>query len=702
MEQTDGYWQIIQSQKAEIERLKAENEKLAQSLNQPSKTFKELITPPKRTTSALALRSVDPGFRMSTILPPPPLIIIKKPITANANALDETEDNLKAAYTGLHSASMSSIGERVTYLRNHLNLIGFELISSETSLDNCTTCHTVDFFIICENVRLWRVKKEYQDFVKLYERLCDRLPEDRLNEIAPISKQLFLSHEDPAPFKTDERFEQIRKYLESTVETISDMADALETILAFLSRDLHSAAESCLFPHSLKEGHLAKKGKLFGKWTRRYYVLTSSALIYWESKDYAAICSSEMQESWKQCKTIEEMEQLEWLASSRPHGYIDLNTVKISKQKPLKMDANAAISKVVSEYRHGFMITSASHDHSNKAQKRNILCSESDYERDEWVFALVKLLETTKEPFAPVREQSLLTLTKKDSKKVRPKIFGAALSEAVSNSISRDCSLQVPSVVYRCIQYLEHEKAFQEEGLYRINGNQKTINRLMDEFDATGDIDLMRSDMGHDINEVAGLLKLYIRKLPEPLFTKRLHSRFMEIPEIKSKSDQTLELSRLISLLPIENYTVLRLLFAHFLSITKNSSQNKMNIRNIAIVFAPTLGIPVSVLSLMLVEYDLVFWVFEDDEKMLLSRPDGPNHRPGTVIYLSLADNSNQDGQMETVLPTGRKSRNSIMFAKSIPRELKHLARESTLSQDLKRQLEELSEIVNDPAVSSQ
>ena len=71
------------------------------------------------------------------------------------------------------------------------------------------------------------------------------------------------------------------------------------------------------------------------------------------------------------------------------------------------------------------------------------------------------------------------------------------------------------------------------------------------------------------------------------------------------------ELSSLISQLPLANYSLLRALTAHLILIVQNSNVNKMTMRNVGIVFSPTLGIPAGVFSLMLGEFNRVFNVEE-------------------------------------------------------------------------------------------
>ena len=74
------------------------------------------------------------------------------------------------------------------------------------------------------------------------------------------------------------------------------------------------------------------------------------------------------------------------------------------------------------------------------------------------------------------------------------------------------------------------------------------------------------------------------------------------------------ELSHLIAALPLANYSLLRALTAHLILIVQNSNVNKMTMRNVGIVFSPTLGIPAGVFSLMLGEFNRVFNVDVDHD----------------------------------------------------------------------------------------
>lgn len=57
-------------------------------------------------------------------------------------------------------------------------------------------------------------------------------------------------------------------------------------------------------------------------------------------------------------------------------------------------------------------------------------------------------------------------------------VFGVPLEAALS--ISQIANL--PSIIFRCIEYLEAKKAAEEEGIYRLSGSSAVIKNLKDRF----------------------------------------------------------------------------------------------------------------------------------------------------------------------------------------------------------------------------
>src|SRR4051794_3548094 len=86
---------------------------------------------------------------------------------------------------------------------------------------------------------------------------------------------------------------------------------------------------------------------------------------------------------------------------------------------------------------------------------------------------------------------------------------------------------------------------------------------------------------------------------------------FNVLSDFDDPQERIQELSQLMRALPPANYSLLRALTAHLILIVQNADVNKMTMRNMGIVFSPTLGIPAGVFSLMLGEFNRVF---NDDE----------------------------------------------------------------------------------------
>jgi RalA-binding protein 1 len=61
-------------------------------------------------------------------------------------------------------------------------------------------------------------------------------------------------------------------------------------------------------------------------------------------------------------------------------------------------------------------------------------------------------------------------------------LFGIPLRDAVDITREMGMGINVPSVIYRCVEYLEHMDAAKEEGIYRLSGSNSAIRMLKDKF----------------------------------------------------------------------------------------------------------------------------------------------------------------------------------------------------------------------------
>lgn len=193
-------------------------------------------------------------------------------------------------------------------------------------------------------------------------------------------------------------------------------------------------------------------------------------------------------------------------------------------------------------------------------------------------------------------------------------IFGRDLEVVYKLSNSLLDGHSVPSICYRCIGYLNRTGAIYEEGIFRLSGSASTIRQLKEKFNTSFDVDLFQSPLKPDMHTVAGLLKTFLRELPGSILGEKAYNEFQNYV---AKNGATLLRSALAMMMQqylrdrnnIDeihyefSYTIFKLLK----SVVDQSSMNRMNLKNICIVFVPTLNISVEVLSICLTDFDCVF-----------------------------------------------------------------------------------------------
>ncbi|CAJ0922359.1 15847_t:CDS:10, partial [Entrophospora sp. SA101] len=281
-------------------------------------------------------------------------------------------------------------------------------------------------------------------------------------------------------------------------------------------------------------------------------------------------------------------------------------------------------------------------------------------------------------------------------------VFGVPLDQAIAVSRIKE-GYELPAVLYRCIEYLDAKDAAEEEGIYRLSGANATIKMLKDRFNTEGDVNLLGEEEYYDVHAVAGLLKLYLRELPTSVLTRDLHLEFVHVIE------RINELGRLVSTLPLSNYTLLRTLTGHLIRIVQNAAVNKMTARNIGIVFSPTLGIPASVFSLFMAEFDYIF--FTDSDGIAAPRtmdvpseaPDNSKNSPDTKnppISLSPVTAIRRRDIRDEI--TGRNNRNSVHYMDSAPEKVVGLERKMTVTKPTQKDDTSDEEVVNDLAIQAE
>lgn len=600
---------------------------------------------------------------------------------------------------------------------------------------------------------LWQVEKAIVSLQHLDQQL-------RSYDIKLPDRSLFSGH---APSRVDARKAGLERYFEALLQAPLDERSAI-VLCRYLSTSIVEPGTLPSSPMAIampapgaqtKEGFLTKRGKNFGGWKSRYFVLDAPVLKYFE------------------------------LPGGTLLGKINLYRAQIGRQSTPR--ASTSAEEGDSQYRHAFLIREPKRKDATTFVD-HVLCAENDGERDEWVDALMSYINGQRPPVekkASASRSPLLRQTSSDSylralpyedvraadppqrleaspspsradaplqsmhisgpqngTKISDAVawgnkpasglspqsvplkkrglfgfhnnnlapqpvsathqqyqeqlshqrpaFGAQLADAVEFSPPRGVGdVCLPAVVYRCLQYLEVKQAAGEEGIFRMSGSNTLIKNLRSKFNAEGDLDLLAGNQWYDVHAVASLLKQYLRDLPANILTKELLLQFLAVLEFPDKSQQPTAYNVLVHQLPAPNFHLLRALCRYLIVVVNNSEVNKMDMRNIGIVFSPTLNIPTPVMLGFLTGFETIFGpktgssfiptVKSDSSSSPLS-PSMQQEHAATGLGLGLVTGSSPDSGISSRKESA--AHDDELFGPALP---------ARSSDDLQRQTNELS-----------
>jgi len=156
------------------------------------------------------------------------------------------------------------------------------------------------------------------------------------------------------------------------------------------------------------------------------------------------------------------------------------------------------------------------------------------------------------------------------------KLFGAPLHELIGDS-----KRQIPLFVENILDYLD--KNADIEGIFRVSGSLTDAIGLRKKLSEDQGTDLT----GTDPYVVSGILKYFLRCMPEPLLTYELYNNWIDAQKIEDEDQKTAHIASVAAMLPVAHQELLKALLAFLLRITSNSDRNMMTIQNIATIFAP-------------------------------------------------------------------------------------------------------------------
>ncbi|XP_059177597.1 uncharacterized protein LOC131956961 [Physella acuta] len=170
-------------------------------------------------------------------------------------------------------------------------------------------------------------------------------------------------------------------------------------------------------------------------------------------------------------------------------------------------------------------------------------------------------------------------------------LFGAELETII---LRENSGLNVPLLVSKCVHEVER-RGLETVGIYRLCGSARRKAMLREAFESNAQaVDLSPENVS-DIHVITGVLKDYLRELPEPLFTNSLYQMLLDALSVRLPCDPEGSAKLMLSILeclPSANQDTMALLLNHLRRVASHCDKNKMPIDNLAICFGPVLLCP--------------------------------------------------------------------------------------------------------------
>lgn len=185
------------------------------------------------------------------------------------------------------------------------------------------------------------------------------------------------------------------------------------------------------------------------------------------------------------------------------------------------------------------------------------------------------------------------------SLKQKREVFGAPLKPRRGNLISmfhgadnpntsldpNESAAILPAAVWELLCVLEtDDRCLACPGIFRNSGGVEELQLLRARIEADDQIDWD----GVDPNNIAGIFKMWLRELPEPLTTFEAYSIGVNAVGLEGEAKMSF-VRRLIQRIPDANRIVLKKILLLLQLYASRSAENRMTQTNLAVVFAPAL-----------------------------------------------------------------------------------------------------------------
>ncbi|XP_019819475.2 unconventional myosin-IXb isoform X11 [Bos indicus] len=157
--------------------------------------------------------------------------------------------------------------------------------------------------------------------------------------------------------------------------------------------------------------------------------------------------------------------------------------------------------------------------------------------------------------------------------------FGVCVDSLTSDKVS------VPIVLEKLLEHVEMHGLY-TEGLYRKSGAANRTRELRQALQTDPTAVKLEN---FPIHAITGVLKQWLRELPEPLMTFAQYGDFLHAVELPEKQEQLAAIYAVLEHLPEANHNSLERLIFHLVKVALLEDVNRMSPSALAIIFAPCL-----------------------------------------------------------------------------------------------------------------
>ncbi|KAK9974816.1 hypothetical protein ABG768_022889 [Culter alburnus] len=148
--------------------------------------------------------------------------------------------------------------------------------------------------------------------------------------------------------------------------------------------------------------------------------------------------------------------------------------------------------------------------------------------------------------------------------------------------------LGVPVTIDRCLDYVTCYGLL-SSGIYRKSGINSHVTKLQERFQSDAR-SVTWCESEYSVDDVANTLKRFLREVKDGVFNgQENNNSWLRAAGLEDRSEKIHRYQILLSNLPDVNRETLRVLIHHLVCVQHLSEENQMTLRNLGIVFGPTL-----------------------------------------------------------------------------------------------------------------